>query len=148
MTPPKILPPHYFLLALLGIVGAGILEGGSVLPGPWYLLGAIPILTGVLIAVQGSRQFARAGTNIIPFSESTALVTEGVFSLSRNPMYTGMVLALAGTAVIMNGLSAWLVVVAFVAIIRGYFIRHEETLMARTFGQAYLDYKARVRRWI
>lgn len=148
MTPPKILPPHYFLLALVSIVGAGYLEGGSVLPAPWPLLGVIPIVLGVLLAILGSRQFARAGTNIIPFSESTALVTDGVFSRSRNPMYTGMVLALAGTALIMNGVIPWLVVVLFVAIIRGYFIRHEEALMTQTFGQAYLDYKARVRRWI
>lgn len=148
MTPPRILPPHYFLLALVLILATGYLEAGSLLPGPWPWLGVIPIAIGVLLAVQGSRLFARAGTNIIPFSESTALVTGGVFSFSRNPMYMGMVLALAGTALVMNGLVPWLVVMAFVAILRGLFIRHEEVLMEQTFGADYLDYKSRVRRWL
>ena len=148
MTPPKILPPHYFVLSLVLIVAIGLLEGGSLLPSPWPYLGAVPIVIGVLIAAQGSRLFARAGTNIIPFTESSALVTSGVFSLSRNPMYTGMVLALAGTALVMNGLFAWLVVIAFTAIIRVLFIRNEEMLMEQTFGEEYLAYKSSVRRWI
>ncbi len=63
-------------------------------------------------------------------------------------MYTGMVLALAGTALIMNGAIAWLVVIAFTAVIRLRFIRTEELLMEQTFGDDYLAYKASVRRWI
>ncbi len=148
MTPPKILPPHYFVLSLVLIIGIGFLEGGNLLPSPWPYIGALPILIGVLIAAQGSRLFSEAGTNIVPFTESSALVTSGVFSLSRNPMYTGMVLALAGTALIMNGFYAWLVVVAFTALIRNLFIRTEEGLMEQTFGEDYLAYKARVRRWV
>lgn len=148
MTPPKILPPHYFMLSLVLIVGIGVLEAGSLLPTPWPYLGALPIAIGVLIAAQGSRLFAQAGTNIIPFTESSALVTSGVFSFSRNPMYTGMVLALAGTALVMNGFFAWLVVLVFTAIIRGVFIRTEEKLMEQTFGEDYLAYKASVRRWV
>ena len=148
MTPPKILPPHYFVASLVLIVAIGFLEKGSLLPPPWQYLGALPILAGVLIAVSGSRLFAAAGTNIIPFTESSALVTSGVFSFSRNPMYTGMVLALAGTALIANGLYAWLVVIFFTLIIRNAFIANEEKLMEQTFGEEYLAYKGRVRRWI
>ena len=124
------------------------MEEGSLLPAPWPYLGLLPVVIGVVVAAQGSRLFTRAGTNIIPFTESSALVTTGVFSFSRNPMYTGMVLALAGTALIMNGLFAWLVVIAFTALIRGFFIRTEERLMEETFGADYLAYKASVRRWI
>lgn len=148
MTPPKILPPHYFALSLVLIIGIGVLEAGSLLPAPWPYLGVLPVLIGVLLAVQGSRQFAQAGTNIIPFTESSALVTTGVFAYSRNPMYTGMVLALAGAALIMNGFYSWLVVIAFIAIIRILFIRGEEALMAETFGEDYVAYKASVRRWL
>ena len=136
------------MLSLLLIIGIGYLEGGSLLPFPWQYLGALPIIIGVAMAAQGSRLFAKAGTNIIPFTESTALVTTGVFAFSRNPMYTGMVLALAGTAVIMNGALPWLVILAFAAILRGFFIRTEERLMEQTFGEAYTAYKTRVRRWI
>ena len=148
MTPTRILPPHYFVLSLLLIIGIGWFEGGNILPFPWPYIGALPILLGALIAAQGSRLFAKAGTNIIPFSESSALVTSGVFSFSRNPMYTGMLLALAGTATIMNGIIPWLVVVAFAAGIRSFFISNEEILMEQTFGEEYLVYKGSVRRWI
>lgn len=148
MTPPRILPPHYFVLSLLLIIGIGWLEQGALLADPWPYLGGVPIVIGVVIAALGSRLFSQVGTNIIPFTESTTLVTGGVFSFSRNPMYTGMVLALAGTAVIMNGYVPWLIVVAFIAIIRGFFIRTEERLMEQTFAEDYLAYKARVRRWV
>jgi protein-S-isoprenylcysteine O-methyltransferase Ste14 len=148
MTPPKLLPPHYFVLALALMGGVGYLDTNELLPGSWYLSGLVPIAFGLFLAVQGSRLFAKAGTNLIPFSESSALVTGGVFSLTRNPMYAGMVLALVGVALLLNGLWAWLVMVPFVAIIRFYFIRHEEQLMGETFGEDYLSYKAVVRRWI
>jgi protein-S-isoprenylcysteine O-methyltransferase Ste14 len=148
MSPPKILPPHYFVVALILILGLGYIDSNSLLPGRWHLLGLIPLAIGIGLAAQGSRLFAKAGTNIIPFSESTALVTDGVFAFSRNPMYTGMVLALAGTALLLNGIWAWLVIVPFAAIIRFYFVHTEEQLMEQTFGEDYLSYKASVRRWL
>lgn len=148
LTPPKILPPHYFVLALILILGLGYIDSNSLLPDPWYFLGLIPLAIGIGLAAQGSRLFAKAGTNIIPFSESTALVTSGVFAYSRNPMYTGMLLALAGTALLLNGFWVWLVIVPFAAIIRYYFIRTEEQLMEQTFGEDYLAYKTSVRRWL
>ncbi len=148
MQPPKILPPHYFLLSILLIVGIGYLEDSNLLPPPWPHLGWLLIFLGVVLAALAARLFFRAKTNIIPFTDSSTLVTDGVFSFTRNPMYTGMVLALAGTALIVNAILPWLVVIGFTAIIRGYFIRTEEKLMEQTFGQEYLDYKSRVRRWI
>jgi protein-S-isoprenylcysteine O-methyltransferase Ste14 len=63
-------------------------------------------------------------------------------------MYLGMVLALVGTALLLNEAWPWLVPCAFVAVLYLRFIRHEEVLMARTFGDAYLEYRQRVRRWI
>lgn len=148
MTPPKILPPHYFVAALLLMVGIGFTTAGSLLPAPWHLLGILPLVLGIGLAVWGSRLFANAGTSIIPFTESTALVTGGAFAFTRNPMYSGMILALAGTALLLNNPLCWLVLIPFALIIQFGFVRHEEALMAQTFGQAYLDYKARVRRWL
>jgi len=148
MTPPKILPPHYFLFSLIGMVALGLVDTTVILPAPWQWTGGLPILVGIWLAAQGSRGFSRAGTGIVPFSESTALVTDGVFSFSRNPMYTGMVLALIGTAVLLNGFLAWLVIVPFLAVIRLYFISNEEQLMEQTFGEQYLSYKSAVRRWL
>ncbi|MEJ2089429.1 MAG: isoprenylcysteine carboxylmethyltransferase family protein [Gammaproteobacteria bacterium] len=148
MTPPRILPPHYFLLSLIGMIGLGLVDPTALLAPPWRWIGVLPVAAGIGLAIQGSRLFSKAGTNIVPFSESTALVTSGVFSLSRNPMYSGMMLVLIGTALLLNGTLPWLVIVPFFAIIRGYFIRHEEALMEQTFGEEYLTYKSLVRRWL
>ena len=148
LTPPRLLPPHYFVLALAAMLAFGYLDGSRVLPGHWHLVGIAPILAGLVLAARGSRLFARAGTNIVPFTPSSALVTEGVFAISRNPMYAGMVLALTGVALLLNGWLPWLTLLPFVAIIRFYFVANEERLMEATFGDDYLAYKSRVRRWL
>ncbi len=148
MKPPKVLPPHYFVLAIVCMAGLGYLDPSTVLTGWWPLVGIIPIGMGVLMALVAARQFAKADTNIIPLSRSTALVTDGVFALTRNPMYTGMTAVLMGIALLLNSYLPWVMVAIFVAIIRVLFIRHEEALMEETFGEEYLAYKSKVRRWI
>jgi protein-S-isoprenylcysteine O-methyltransferase Ste14 len=148
MTPPKLLPPHYFLLAVVTMAALGVFDTTSLLPGSWYLIGIIPIGLGAALALWGSKLFAKAGTNIIPFTESSALVTTGAFSFSRNPMYLGMNLALIGLALLLDATLPWLVVVGFALMLRIKFVRVEEQLMETTFGEEYLRYKARVRRWI
>ena len=108
----------------------------------------IPLLAGFIIAIGASRQFSKVGTNIIPLSKSSALVTDGMFQYSRNPMYLGMVLALGGAALLTGGVLNWLVVVGFFYLIRTRFVLHEEPLMTETFGEPYRQYCARVRRWV
>ena len=148
MTPPKVLPPHYFIGALLLMVALRFVAGGELLPSPWPWIGLLPVGVGIWLAVQGSRAFSQAGTNIVPFSPSSALVTGGVFRFSRNPMYLGMVLTLTGCALLLNRWAPWLVLVPFFAVIRLYFIRNEERLMEGTFGAAYVSYRGSVRRWL
>ncbi len=148
MTPPKVLPPHYFLLALVLMGALKLLSNAALLPAPWPWLGLLGVVAGVLLALGGSRRFSAAGTNIVPFTESAALVTQGVFAYSRNPMYLGMILALGGTALLLNTALPWLVVLAFALLLRIGFVRIEERLMEATFGEEYLSYQTRVRRWL
>ncbi len=147
IQPPRLLPPHYFLAALALMAALRGLGGAPVLAAPWPLLGLLPVALGLLVAVQGSRLFARAGTNIVPFTESATLVTNGVFAWSRNPMYLGMLLVLGGAAVLLNTWLPYLVLPAFYTLLRVGFVRVEERLMEATFGEEYLDYRSRVRRW-
>ena len=146
--PPKMLPPHWFLLALLAIVMLGWLQPDGPAPARVRWSGLPLVLAGIAMAMAGSRLFARAGTNIVPLTRSTTLVTHGVFAWSRNPMYLGMFLALSGTALLVQAWAAWLVVIAFVALIRQRFVLREEALLRQTFGEAYADYCRTVRRWI
>jgi protein-S-isoprenylcysteine O-methyltransferase Ste14 len=148
MTPRRINPPHYFLLAIIAMGALSVLPGPSVLADPWRWLGVVPVVLGIALAVVASQQFARAGTNIMPLSKSTALVTSGAFAFTRNPMYVGMILVLAGIALMLASAWPWLVPPAFLALLYLRFIRHEEVLMEATFGDEYRAYCAKVRRFI
>ena len=127
---------------------AWLAPAAIVLLAPWPLIGLVPALIGFSLAVRGSRQFAQVETNIVPFTAASSLVTTGVFRYSRNPMYLGMVLFLAGTALLLNHMALWLIVVAFSLWLRLAFIGKEEQQMVHTFGDKYLAYRAKVRRWL
>ena len=147
-TPRKINPPHYFGLALIAM---GLLRWFVAAPpllGTLAWIGVVPIVAGMFVAARAAGQFEKVGTNIVPLTRSTALVTDGMFARSRNPMYTSMVAIVTGVALVLDRWAPWIVVPVFVGILRLHFIRHEERLMEATFGQTYLDYKARVRRWL
>jgi protein-S-isoprenylcysteine O-methyltransferase Ste14 len=148
MTPRKINPPHYFLFALIAMGLLRLLPGQALLPGVWPWIGLLPTAAGVVIAVWASQQFARAGTSIVPLTRSSALVTDGAFAYSRNPMYLGMTLVLVGTALLLNRSWPWSVAPVFVAMLHLRFIRHEEKLMEATFGDDYRAYRVRVRRFV
>lgn len=146
--PPRLLPPHYALLSATAIILLGLYVKDPLDLGIWRYLGLLDIAIAVTLMVYAARQFAKAKTNIIPLTQSTALVTDGAFRHTRNPMYLGMIVALGGLAIFMNSAYAWFVVAAFAVIIRTAFVRREEALMLQTFGDAYRQYQQQTRRWI
>jgi protein-S-isoprenylcysteine O-methyltransferase Ste14 len=146
--PPKLLPPHYLLIALVLMIGCLWLPVSDFLPQDWRWLGAPFALGGVAIAGLAARQFKVAETNIIPLTKSSELVINGVFSFTRNPMYLGMMLLLFGVALMVNVWIAWVFLPIFFTIIRTQFIAKEEQLMIQTFGDEYLEYRDAVRRWL
>lgn len=142
------LPPMFFLGALLLEVALHFgLRVGPLITSPWSWLGGIPILIGLVVMVVGDRQFKRAETAISPFDQPSALVRDGVFRVSRNPMYLGMVLTLVGEAVALGTPAPMLVPWIFAWLISIRFIRMEEAVLSDVFGAEYEDYRGRVRRW-
>ncbi len=149
MNKPKVMPPTYFLIALLAIpLLHFLLPILKIIPAPWNLFGILFILAGIVFELAADRMFQQAGTTVTPYDESQALVTRGVFQITRNPMYAGFALLLAGTAVLFGTLTPFLVVPVFMILIERRFIRVEEKMLEETFGGAYLDYKKKVHRWI
>jgi protein-S-isoprenylcysteine O-methyltransferase Ste14 len=102
---------------------------------------------GVLLLAAALRRFS-ARTTRNPFERPALLVTDGVFRFSRNPMYTGMLLALVGAAIMLGSLSQLVGIPLYVALIRVRFIDHEERVLEQCFGEQYLAYQRRVRRWL
>ncbi|HSQ69701.1 MAG TPA: isoprenylcysteine carboxylmethyltransferase family protein [Steroidobacteraceae bacterium] len=103
----------------------------------------------VLVGISGVRAFARARTTVNPLQpgEATSLVTQGIYSRTRNPMYLALALVLVGWACWLASPLALLVVAAFVAYLTRYQIRPEERALEATFGEAFREYCARVGRW-
>jgi protein-S-isoprenylcysteine O-methyltransferase Ste14 len=106
-------------------------------------------LSGVLIlsAIGG---FLRAKTSMNPRQpwHVNSIVTSGIYRLSRNPMYLGFVLLLAAWAVILAHPVSAALVPAFAACVYQWQIRPEERVLEQKFGDAFMEYKSRVRRWI
>ena len=112
-------------------------------------LGGVALMfLGAALAIWGVLTFRRAGTTVLPFRSAAAMVRDGPYRFTRNPMYVGMTLAYVGLALVFN--TMWPVValpLVLVALVRLVISREEEYLEA-VFGDEYLGYKRDVRRWL
>jgi protein-S-isoprenylcysteine O-methyltransferase Ste14 len=145
-------PPLLFLAALLiGFVSDRLLRLPFPVPGidliHWIIGGSL-ILIGLALAAAGIRNFSRAGTPVRSAMPTRALATTGIHGRTRNPIYLGMFLLYAGIGVAAQ--SPWILILTLpLAItIRYGVVAREEAYLERRFGDAYRDYKARVRRWL
>jgi protein-S-isoprenylcysteine O-methyltransferase Ste14 len=149
VRPRTIYPPLYFFAACGTMVALHFLVPGvRVVSPPVSCTGIALIAAGVVLAVVAKGRFDGVGTTVRPFERSTAVVSDGPFGYSRNPMYLGMFLALFGLFVVLGSLSPLVVLPLFYWIIVTQFVRCEERHMAEQFGDVYGDYKRRVRRWL
>jgi len=145
----KLLPPAYFFAAIAAALAAHFLFPlAAIIPAVWRFAGAIPIAAGIALNIMADRQFKDRETEVKPFQRSTALVTDGVFRWTRNPMYLGMVLIVSGLAWFEGTLSPWIAAAALTVLLDRVFIVREERMLEETFGAAYEQYKHRVRRWL
>ena len=145
-------PPFLYLACLLlGLALDRELPLPLILPEAalirWTVGGGL-ILIGVAIVATGVRNFSRAATPVPSNQPVRALVTTGIHGWSRNPIYVGMFLLYAGIGIAARG--PWVLILALplVIILRYGVVAREETYLERRFGDAYRDYKARVRRWL
>lgn len=106
------------------------------------------IALGVLCMVSAFHAMQRANTPVDPYQATTALVTTGVYSFSRNPLYITLTLFYVGGALLLNAPWAMLLLPLVLMVMVRYVIVREERYLERKFGAAYRQYKARVRRWI
>ena len=143
------IPPTYFLVALVLMAFLDyVLPLVPLIVKPYRYAGFGLIALSLALGGWAALLFHRARTGIVPFSAATTLVETGPYRFTRNPMYLGMAGTLIGAAVLLGSLTPFLVVPAFMAVIADRFIDREEALLEQAFGQRYLDYKRKVRRWL
>lgn len=114
------------------------------------VIGITLIALGVVVVGLSLRSFAVVGTTPNPTQpqKATELVTAGVYAVSRNPMYVGDAVMLAGIAVWVGSVVSLVPLAAFVCFIDRFQIPVEEQALAEIFGDRYTAYRSKVRRWL
>ena len=111
---------------------------------------AIIGLAGIGLGIAGIVIFRRMQTTVHPSEpdRASAVVAEGIYRFSRNPMYLGLALLLSGWAVFLGEAANIALLAVFVAYMNRFQIEPEERALETKFGAAYTDYKSSVRRWL
>lgn len=147
----KIPPPIILLLSGIAMWFIAHSEYAFTVAIPFALIVAIvSAAIGIYVSVSAVRRFNSADTTINPLQPdaATSLVHNGVFGKTRNPMYLGLLLVLLGWAIWLQSLTNIIVLIVFVLWLTELQIKPEEAALRKVFGQGYIDYCKRVRRWI
>jgi protein-S-isoprenylcysteine O-methyltransferase Ste14 len=142
-------------ILLFGVLFAA-LALGRMSPLPWPGLDDWPAravglglgMTGIALMIWSILTLRRHGTTVLPDVGATALVTSGPYRRFRNPIYLADCLILLGAAELTKNI--WFVIgaIVFAVLVTLLAIMPEERHLERRFGEAYLDYKAKTRRWL
>ena len=145
----RVMPPTYFLVALVIVVATRFVLPWLAWATPASLaIGAAVVVTGAALNLGSDAAFKKRGTAVSPDATPSALVSDGVFRVTRNPMYLGMTLILAGAALLAGEPVALVTAAVFAAVMARSFIPVEERNLERAFGADYRAYKTSVRRWV
>lgn len=149
----RVFPPGVPLVAVLVGFGLGRLwpiDLGFALPAPerYWLGGLIVAGTFLGLGLWSVLLVRRTGQSVNPWKPTPEIVERGPFRVTRNPMYLQMVLICVGVAIILW--SVWVLVMTPICawVLHRFAIKPEEAYLERKFGDAYLAYKRRVRRWL
>lgn len=143
-------PPPLVLVAVFAVLMAWLAPDERTPAVAQRVFGACVALAGIGLAVAGVIQFRRARTTVDPRTpeKASTLVAAGVFRYSRNPMYVGMVLLLAGWAIWLDSMLGGVFCALFFVWMDRVQIPREEHHIGALFGDDYRHYCARVRRWL
>ena len=147
----KIPPPAVALLigVLMWLVSGAKPALGFVIPASSLVAISLAVV-GLVTSVSGVVTFWRAKTTVNPNKpqSSTSLVSSGVYGITRNPMYLGLLLVLTGWAIFLSNALAFLFLPAYILYIHRVQLAPEERVLASLFGREFAAYQNRVRRWL
>jgi protein-S-isoprenylcysteine O-methyltransferase Ste14 len=145
----RVPPPVLYALAVLGgywlnrrwplPVGGGLYIG---------VLASMLTLCSLALTVSSVGNFRRSRTSIVPIRPATTLVIAGPYRFTRNPMYVGMAALTVALGLFMKTWWPVLLLVPVLLIVRLFVIAPEERYLQRRFGDDYVRYMRRVRRWV
>lgn len=117
---------------------------------PWNKIGLVLMLMAFSFELWSAFLFFRSRTTVNPMKpeNSKTIVISGSYQFTRNPMYVGLLMVLLGYAIWLGAIAPFLLLPLFIVLITTQQIIPEEDMLEKNFGQEYLDYKTRVRRWL
>lgn len=117
--------------------------------GDWLLWPGVALMLGGLgLAIWAASRFVPAGTTVVPHRAPSALVTDGPYRFSRNPIYLADLAILAGWALAFGTVAGLLVLIPLQQVLERRFVLPEEQRLAAAFGEDFARYRSRVRRWL
>jgi len=111
-------------------------------------IGFIVMIIGFLFIFPAIRQFFKTKNTLITIKPANSLQTKGVYALSRNPMYLSLLFFYTGLSFIFGNFWNLILLPLLFFAVQEYVIKREEKYLGHRFGQFYLDYKQKVRRWL
>lgn len=123
--------------------------GSLALPGTRLVAATLFVIAGI-IGVISLYQFYRNKTTIHPHKpeKTSQLVIDGIYNVSRNPMYLALLILLLAYATVLHNIFNFLILPIFVWYINRFQIIPEEQALSEKFGQDFEDYRSQVRRWM
>ena len=145
----KIIPPVLFLFCIVLMVTIrSLFVVKEIVPAPFNYGGILLVVPGMAMTMVVRKRFEKANTEIHTFKNPRKLVTNGLFNISRNPIYLGFALCLFGVWLLLGMVLPIIGCIIFVLVTNYCYIPFEERAMQNTFGAEYQRYKSKVRRWI
>jgi protein-S-isoprenylcysteine O-methyltransferase Ste14 len=146
------IPPRLVALAI-GLAMWAASDAGprfNLLQSHHWATALVGALIGAAVTFAGAITLRAAKTTLLPMKprNTSALVTHGIYRLSRNPMYLGLALALVGWAAFLSAAWPLLGPILFVLYVNRFQIRPEERALTDLFGVEYTNYSRQVRRWL
>lgn len=143
------IPPVWLtgFICLAWIIGRALPFGISTFDGQ-RTIAVVLIVAGIVVTMMAALEMSRAKTTIIPRRTPAALVTSGVFSFSRNPIYLSDVVILLAAVLWFNAAIAFVLIPIFVWVLSKRFIAGEEQSLSQEFGEEYVAWTQRTRRWL
>lgn len=111
-------------------------------------LAALAMISAGWFSTSAFRTMNRAQTAIDPEKPATAIVSDGAFRFSRNPLYLSLTLLYIGISLLLKAVWAFPILLPLLTVVQIGVIQREEVYLERKFGDEYLRYKAQVRRWL
>lgn len=146
IPPPLIYVAFFFLsVALQKIMPLNehFLRTGAAKNGGWLLF-----VAGVLMVAPALWKFIVSKNTVVTMKPAHSLQTAGIYAFTRNPMYLGLLLLYSGTGFLKGNWWTFIVIPLLIMVVQLYVIKKEEDYLQRAFGNEYLQYKKKVRRWI